>query len=207
MAKQNPFGGERSKVRLLFVEGEFAAGEIQALATAFARPTLPVRPSQQKRIAAATTDNGVLDAETEVSVEEEATIEEDDAASVLTPTPKVPRGKRTYPTPEPVEIDLESGDKPFRAFASEKVPATHLDKYLVVAEWLRAYRAIPTITTGHVRTCYIAADWTFDVQDPNQPFRTLKKNGFGSIADSKFTINHLGVAEVKRMNSATASNT
>ncbi|MGI8400610.1 MAG: hypothetical protein ACR2NS_03255 [Gemmatimonadaceae bacterium] len=201
MAKHNPPGGERSKVRMLYVEGEFAQGEIQAIAMTFARQ-LPVRPPQ-KRIGSPSGEDGVLDTdrEVEIEVEEESTFEDNGAAASA--TPKAPRGKRTYPTPGPVDVELDGGDKPFITFASEKKPGTHLDKYLVVADWLRAYRNTPTVTAGHVRTCYICADWTFDVQDPSQPFRSLKKDGLGSIAGGKFTINHLGTAAVKKMNSDT----
>ena len=199
MAKhQNPAGGEKSKVRMLYVEGEFAQGEIQALAMTFARPLAPRPP--QKRIGTPSADNGVLDAEQEIEINvEEVPTVEDNGASAAAPQ-KAARGKRTYPTPEPVDIDLEGGEKSFSAFVSEKRPASHLDKYLVAAEWFRAFANTPTITAGHVRTCYIGADWTFDVQDPNQPFRTLKKDGLGTIADGKFTLNYQGTAAVKKMN-------
>lgn len=204
MAKQhNPSGGEKSKLRMLYVEGEFAQGEIQALAMTFARP-LAVRPVQ-KRIATSATDNGLVDAEQEIEIDvAEDEVSSENGASAPS-APKAPRGKRTYPTPPTVDIDLDSGDKPFSTFASEKNPQSHLDKYLVVAEWLRAFRNTAPITAGHVRTCYIGADWTFDVQDPNQPLRALKKEGLGTIADGAFTINHLGTAAVKKLNAGAAA--
>ena len=199
MAKhQNPAGGEKSKVRMLYVEGEFAQGEIQALAMTFARP-LASRPPQ-KRIGTPAADNGVLDAEQEIAIDvEEIPTVEDNGASAAGP-PKAARGKRTYPTPVTVDIDLEGGEKSFGTFAGEKAPETHRDKYLVTADWLRAYRKTPEITAGHVRTCYIGADWTFDVQDPAQPFRKLKAEGLGTLSGGKFTVNHLGTAAVKKMN-------
>jgi hypothetical protein len=198
MAKQNQASGEKSKVRMLYVEGEFAQGEIQALAMTFARP-ITVRPAP-KRIVSSSADDGVLDAEQqiEIDVEDVGTVE-DNGASPAT-TPRASRGKRTYPTPATVDLDLESGEKPFSTFAAGKLPETHRDKYLVVAEWLRAYRATPEINAGHVRTCYIGADWTFDVQDPAQPFRKLKAEGLGTLSGGKFTVNHLGTAAVKKMN-------
>lgn len=201
MAKQNPAGGEKSKVRMLYVEGEFAQGEIQALAMTFARPLQPARPPQ-KRIVSSSADNGVLDAEHEIEINVDGVDEEtvEDNGTSVSAAPRASRGKRTYPSPATVDIDLESGDMPFTTFASEKRPDKQRDKYLVVAEWLRAYGNTPDITAGHVRTCYIAADWIFDVQDPAQPFRNLKKEGLGTISDGKFTINHLGTAAVKKMN-------
>jgi hypothetical protein len=200
MAKQNPASGEKSKVRMLYVEGEFAQGEIQALAMTFARP-IPVRPAP-KRIVSSSAENGVLDAEQEIEidVEEVGAIDDNGSPASATATPKGPRVKRTYPTPATVNIELESGEKPFATFAREKQPETHREKYLVAAEWLRVYRNTPEITAGHVRTCYIGADWTFDVQDPVQAFRDLKRQGLGTISDGKFTINHLGQAAVKKMN-------
>jgi hypothetical protein len=209
--KQNPTGDERSEVEFLYFKGKLHSADIQALVSGFAssRPSaLPASRAAAKRIAAPTTDNGAagaVDQEVDLDLVDDAEVAQEEVSSA----PRVARGsgpKRTYPTPDTVDIDLDSGEKPFRTFAAEKAPQTHHDKYLVAAEWVRAYRGIPEIGAGHVRTCYIGAGWDFDVVDPLQPFRKLKKAGLGTISDGKFAIKHLGTSEVSKMNaSATAT--
>lgn len=203
MAKQqNPSGDERSDVEFLYFKGKLRSQDIQALVSGFASTRSSAFPARapQKRIAAPVAEDGVVPSDQEVDLDtvEEAETEENGASTSR--SPKTSRAKRTYPTPDPVNIDLEFGDKPFVTFATEKAPGSHRDRYLVVAEWLRAYRETTTVTAGHVRTCYIRADWDFDLQDPTQPFRKLKKEGLGAVSDGQFTINHLGTAEVKKMN-------
>lgn len=205
MAKQNPVGGERSKVRMLYVEGEFAQGEIQALAMTFARPLSPARPTQKRIVSSSTDNGGVLDAEHEIEIEvEDVGTVEDNGASAAT-TPRASRGKRTYPTPPTVEMDMTAGGTPFKVFAATKGPKSHRDKYLVAAAWCREYGTLESITTGHVRTCYIAAGWTYKVIDPIQPFRDLRGDGLGTLADGNFTIGHLGLAKVKEMAGGTTA--
>jgi hypothetical protein len=202
--KQNSPGDDRSDIEFLYFKGKMRSADIQALVSGFASTrsnALLARPAT-KRIAGPTTDNGASEASDDVDLDsvEDAELAENDSASS---TPKVPRGngaKRVYATPDTVDIDLESGDKPFTTFALEKAPPTHQDKYLVVAEWLRVFRNTPEVTAGHVRTCYIAAGWAFDVKDPTQPFRKLKRAGLGTITDGRFTIRHLGTSDVNKMN-------
>jgi len=208
--KQNPPSDERSEVEFLYFKGKLRSVDIQALVSGFASTrsnALAPNRAATKLIAAPITENGAADAvDQEVDLE---LVEDDEVArEAASSTRRAPRGsgpKRTYPTPDTVDIDLDSGEKPFRTLAAEKAPQAHHDKYLVAAEWLRAYRGIPEITTGHVRTCYIGTGWNFDVVDPAQPFRKLKKLGLGTITDGKFTIKHLGTSEVNKMNAGTTA--
>jgi hypothetical protein len=200
--KQIPPGDDRSEVEFLYFKGKLRSADIQALVSGFAGTRSSALPGRQvtKRIANPGTQGEVAEEADEPDLEgiEDAEVE----ASAAVSAPRTARGtgaKRVYPTPDTLDIDLEAGDKPFRKFAIEKAPASHQDKYLVVAEWLRAFGDIPEVTTGHVRTCYIGAGWDFDLLDPTQPFRKLKKAGLGMIADGKFTIKHLGTSAVNKM--------
>src|ERR1041385_9228495 len=101
------------------------------------------------------------------------------------------RQQRTYKKPEAVEMDMNSGGKPFREFARETGPESHRDKYLVAAAWLHNFANIKTISADHVWTCYLTADWTFNIKDPTQMFRVLKRDGLGTTKDGTFSINHV----------------
>jgi hypothetical protein len=209
MAKQNQGGGERSKVRLFYVEGDFAPGELRELTQAFtsavrgspvlARVPAPAPP----RLAAALGDghgngNGggeIPDAELETIVEE---VDAETDAPVATKRPTKPR---VYRKPEPVEIDLTLGTTPWREFATAKASpgASHRTKYLVAATWLHDHAKVTTISADHVFTLYKAAGWNFDIGDPTGTFRQLKSEGLGKLNRGQFAINHLGVAEVNDM--------
>jgi hypothetical protein len=203
MAKpQNPSGDERSDIEFLYFKGKVRSVDIQQLVAGFTSTrsnALPARPQTKQLPPAGGNGTVKTEQQTEIEFAEELEQVEEPNGASASAAPKPSRGRRKYPTPDPVALDLESGDMPFLTFAAEVTPESHLDKYLVAAEWLRAYRNVTEITAGHVRTCYIEADWDFDPQDPNQPFRTLKKDGLGSIADGKFTVGHLGTSAVKKM--------
>lgn len=205
MAKHSTAAGtERSKVRLLFFEGELAPGEIQALASAFAtKPNGVASRAPQKQLGGTPTSSGSSEAAAvaDFEVEQEVAVEDEVEPTESTPAAKPRRVKRTYPTPATVEMDMNAGGKSFKQFAQEKRPKSHFEKYLVAAAWCSQYAKLPAITPGHVRTCYIAAEWNYKVQDPIQPFRNIRDDGLGSVEGSNFTIGHLGLSKVQEMNS------
>jgi len=205
MAKQNPVGGERSKVRMLYVEGEFAPGEIQTLAMTFARPSTAARPAQKRIVGSSTENGGALDAEQEIEIDVEEVGATEDNGATAGAAPRASRGKRTYPTPPTVEMDMAAGGMPFKDFAATKGPKSNRDRYLAAAAWSSEYAKLPSITTGHVRTCYIAAGWTYKVNDPIAPFRILRDDGLGTLSDGNFAIGHLGLAEVQEMAGGTTA--
>jgi hypothetical protein len=201
MPKHNPSSSERSKVRIFFVEGDFAPGDLQnltqALTTAIRPTPLLLRGGPAVRLGAGDgSPNGAAESEMELT-DAEVTIEPESELS--TPIVKAPTRVRTYRKPTPVELDMKAGGKPFEEFAREKGPVAHRAKYLVAAAWLHDYAKVETITADHVFTCYKAAGWTFDVQDPTATFRQLKSEGIGSLNRGSFGINHLGLAEVEKM--------
>ena len=200
--KQNPPADDRSDIEFLYFKGKMRSTDIQALVSGFASArsnVLATRPAP-KRITASTTDNGGSDVAEDVDLEpvEDAEPQEDGTEETAS-APKGPRRQRTYPTPATVEMDMVAGGKPFKDFAQEKRPKSHFNKYLVAAAWCNEYAKLETITAGHVRTCYIAADWTYKVKDPRAPFREIREKGLGTLNDGNFTIGHLGLAKMKDM--------
>jgi hypothetical protein len=206
MPKQSPSNPERSKVRIFFVEGDFAPGDLQNLTQALTsaiRPAPLVVRGSPARLAAPVADsngNGVAEIEAEPA---EAELTDETEPEVPATSAKGPTRPRKYRKPKPVDIDMNAGGKPFVEFAKEKAPGPHRAKYLVVAAWLHDYANIKTITPDHVYTCYQVADWTFDVVDPALTLRQLANDGRGEVKKSQFTINHVGLADVKKMNAST----
>jgi hypothetical protein len=197
MAKQTPAGGEKSKVRMLYVEGEFAPGEIQSLAMTFARP-IPVRPSQPKRIAGGSaTGNGALDVEREIEIEgpdEEETVEEQTQPSRPA---RASGAARVYRTPERLDLDLSA----FAPFAKAKNPADDFPTHhLVAAFWFKEHFGTPNVTVDHAYSAYMAAGWSTKTKDFDQPFRMLKKKGLVKrVEPGVYTITLPGMGEVREM--------
>jgi hypothetical protein len=205
MAKTIQQGGERSKVRIFFVEGDFAPGDLheltQALTTAirpapaFTRTALPVRAALAPSPAGEVTDS-------ETDIDDplvEGEVSGGDSSSGFS-VPKRPAKPRKYRSPEAVDIDLGAGEKPWKQFAAEKAPDSHRARYLVAAAWLLDNLKLKDITSDHVFTCYKGAGWNFDIQDPGVTFRQIKLERLGQVTSGKFTINHLGLAAVNDMN-------
>ena len=199
MAKHNlPLSG-RSKVRILFIDGDFAAGDLEQLTQTLSNA---VRAPQVVRAALANPSGGAqtdgVNGGSDPDETPEAVIEavEDDAPEDVSPRKRAPRA---YPKPNAVEIDFDAGGKPWKEFASEKAPTSQRDRYLVAAAWLHEYAEIKAITADHVFTCYVGAGWNFRVVDPTAPFRLLKKQRMGTVDNAAFSINHLGIGEVNEM--------
>ena len=202
MPKQNSSPPTRSKVRIFYVDADLAQGDMQELTigiTSAIRPThVLARASTPSRIAPTLTDGGGNGSSDHTELVEASEIIEE-PVNEAPPTPKAAT-RRTYKKPQPVELNMKAGDKAWAEFAQEKGPTSHRDKYLVAAVWLQEYAKVQAITADHVFTCYKAADWTFDVSDPAVTLRALKAEGLLVPASrGKFTVNHLGIAEVEKM--------
>jgi hypothetical protein len=84
-------------------------------------------------------------------------------------TPTRQKGPARYTQPKFLkEMDLDSGEKPFRDYATEYHPETDNHRYLVIASWLKLYRSLDSITIHHVYTCYQKMNWTSQ-KDVGQP--------------------------------------
>lgn len=206
MAKQTPASPSgRSKVRIFYIDADVAPGDLRELTNTFAtaiRPTHTVtQTGQVQQLPPATTDgdgNGAHDAPVDLDDTAEVIEQPVDEAAPAKPT------ARRYKTPKIVDMDMNGDGTAFEDFARAKGPKSHRDKYLVAAAWCQEHAKQDGITPGHVLTCYKAADWTFDVTDPAVNLRSLKgERLLDSAARGKYRVNHLGLAEVKKMKAAT----
>lgn len=207
MPKHNQTSSERSKIRIMFVEGDFAPGDFHELTHALqnairpgpflVRHGLPTRPGASAATGAVKSESVGEVAEAEVEALDEG--QEGDGQVETTGSARGPARSRYYRKARPVEMDMAAGGKPFEDYAAEKGPTSHRSRYLVAAAWLHELAKIEAVTADHVFTCYKTASWTFDVIDPTATFRQLKKEGLGSLKHGTFSINHLGLSEVARM--------
>ncbi len=97
----------------------------------------------------------------EPDVSDEAQAHEQAAQETIAPSTRSPRPatKRSYRTPEVVDVDLDSSVS-FREFASTKSPNSVKDKYLIVAAWFKMHRDTSAITSDHAFTCFRKIGWS-----------------------------------------------
>lgn len=202
MAKHNQPSSERSRVRIVFIEGDLAPGDLKEITQALTnavRPTpISARVIPAPRIVSPSVS---ADAPEPFEVVDSDGLDEkaDEESSTLNIHSKRPTKPRKYRSPEAVDIDFKSGTIPWAEFAQRKGPESHRARYLVACAWLHEHASVKTATANHVFTCYKGAGWTFDIQDPTVTFRQLKSEQLGAVSKGSFTINHLGIAEVEKM--------
>jgi len=111
---------------------------------------------------------------------------------------------RQYRTPQPLELDLISGDLPLKSFLDQKQPDGDVKRYLVIAHWLKQHRNIQEVTMDHMYTCYrhMGTGWQVPA-DAAAPLRTMKGKQYGWMktgsTKGSYTLNHLGENEVGKM--------
>lgn len=76
------------------------------------------------------------------------------------------------------------GKTAFVDFADEKKPATHQQKQVVIVHWLRHEAGMSEgITTDHVNTCYLEANWPRPSDLSNALAVTSKRKGWLDTSD------------------------
>lgn len=202
---------DKGKVRMTVIHFETEsdnatlAENIRAVANTLARALTP-QPRTVVRPAQLTSGNGASGAPTP-----EAEIEEDfeDAIDVeATPVSAKAKGNKAAAPrqPQPVDLDLISGDVPLKAFLEQKNPTSDIKRYLAIAYWLKQYRNINDITMDHAYTCYrhMGSGWNVP-KDAGIPLRQMKQKRYGWMSSGStpgsYAINHLGENEVNNMGS------
>jgi hypothetical protein len=114
----------------------------------------------------------------------------------LTPAASKPKAKshsRQLPVPQPLELDLTSGDMPLKVFLEQKKPVGDNKRYLVIAYWLKKNLNINQIDMNHAYTCYRFIGWNVPA-DASSPLRVMKKQGWMTKGSNKgaYSINHIG---------------
>lgn len=125
------------------------------------------------------------------------------AVATTAPSPAVTRSKgiRHYTSPKFLgDLDLDSGDTSFKAFAERIEPTSHNDRYLTAAAWFQRYRGVESISVDHVYTCYQKMGWQSQ-KDVGQPFRVLKKTKsyFEHPSKGLWKITHIGLDRVSEL--------
>lgn len=203
MAKaNNQSSGERSRVRVIVLDLDVASGDLNQLAGAILNavnppvpavttlqpalpPTLPLRQNGDQP--------GLLEEQIEAPSQQEWHHQVRDAPLDAAKPSNGVRKKKRLRTPQPVDLDLVTGDKPFKDYYDEVAPKNDSKRYLVISQWLKVYRGINEIGADHVYTCYR----TLGMQVPEDVlsvFRGLKKQGWVESGSSPglFKINHIG---------------
>ena len=197
-------GEERGKVRLRFVEFELEGlsstieESIKSIVASMNRGNAGALPAQQRgngsphlpRLVALNGNDGSEPAGPEKLDEDigPGGSQGDESAPTRT------KGATRYTQPHFLkELDLDSGEKPFKDYANDLHPETDNDRYLVIASWLKLFRSLDSITIHHVYTCNQKMGWTSQ-KDVGQPFRQLKrKSMFINSRKGQWEITHIGL--------------
>ncbi|MEO7966253.1 MAG: hypothetical protein ABIT38_20315 [Gemmatimonadaceae bacterium] len=212
MPKPPPPPSGRSKVRVFFVDADFAPGDMEKFTEALTQAVRPENrlsapPVTVRRLNAGNGKPHLESIETngdgDVELEQ---LEEVESDPVEVEAPRATTRTRSYPAPKIVtDLDTNAGGKPFDEFALNKGnPKDHLTRFLIAAAWLYECPKIPTVSMHHVYTCYKAPGntWEWDLKDADGVFRKMKKEGWGEVAKGKFTINQIGRGLVDKMKPA-----
>jgi hypothetical protein len=205
MPKGNGGGEYRAKVKLRVIEFELEGANssvessVRQLTSALSNRSNDgaVRPLPARPQPALTATEEVIYA-VEGTDAEPAQESEDFAAS-----PAKARAARKPPSaPDPIEVDLTSGDMPFKQFCDERgITAGTADskKYLACAFWIKEYRQSSTIEAGQLYSVFRMMKWNLPA-DITSPLRAMKKQKWFTKAEvGKFAINHLGENEVRAL--------
>ncbi len=211
---------EKGRVKFRFLEFEVEGGTpaiqegLRNIAAALSRangtPLKPVPSGSGRALTpkadatrSASTDQMSFEelAPAEVDAEVEPSQPENDE-SVASQEASTGRQKtvRHHRTPTILNIDLNAGSTPLKAFIAQKNPDTESKKYLVVAAWLKEELKIDAITTDHIYTCFRWMSWNVP-DDVGSPLRGMKKQGWfrGGDAKGTFEITHVGLGKVNEM--------
>jgi hypothetical protein len=199
--------GKMNRLRMIVIDSDLSDDAVTNLSQAIAsalRMTQAV-PAGGRTISAGTSHqitarNGAepptVDDEPDTPTIDDAEVPEERAGSGRS-GPKAPR---QYYKPKVVNVDLTGGDRSFEAYVVDKGSPTETTKrYLLVAAWFKLHRGTDAITVDHVYTCYRGVSWTLDFPDVAQPFRDLKRRGWGDNKNKQFTLNHIGEGVASKM--------
>ncbi|MDQ3710837.1 MAG: hypothetical protein M3388_01250 [Acidobacteriota bacterium] len=202
---------DRAKVKMTVIQFETESDNatlqenVRAITNTLARALAP-QPRVIQAPQQIANGNGNNDADNAKSSEQGSLFDNDvDAIDVdVTPLPSKAKPKNTsarqYPTPEILDIDLETADISLKTFIEQKKPSSNNKRYLAIAYWLKKYRSINDITMHHVYTCYRFLSWKVP-KDTSQPLRLMKTQGWmnkGQEAGA-YSINHVGENVVNEM--------
>jgi hypothetical protein len=123
-------------------------------------------------------------------------------SSPTSPSSKKRGGARSSRTPQPIELELTSGDMPLKGFIEQKKPDGDIKRYLAIVYWLKKYRNINEVNMDHAYTCYRYLGWQVPA-DASAPLRAMKSTRYGWMTAGSirgaYVINHIGENQVEQM--------
>lgn len=194
MAKSSKSTG-RSRVRFVMLDAEIEDGDFSEITQAIQNALAPRKVVHTQLISQS-------DQQSEVVADDDSVdgiFEEEPVSQPENSRRKRPASKRSFPTPEVVEIDWDT-DPTIEAFVSTHSPKTTNDKYLVALTWLKVVAKKPSSTVNEVYTVFRKLKWSTAIKDFSQPIRDLKgQQVVIGGAKEGFSVNHLGEARVEEM--------
>lgn len=194
MAKAQAKSGGLAKVRLVILEAELPDGDIAQLSQALQNALRPQPQVHAKLIGQSSSPPDSAGAsEDEVLDDDEHDLVVQSASQ--TQSPRKPRVAKT-PT---VLDDLDVKKEPSLAeFTGQFDIKTNVDKYLVIALWLRDARGIDTFNVDHIYTCFRILSWSTKSTDFSKPLRNLRdEQSLKGGAKDGFSLSLTGAGKIE----------
>lgn len=168
---------------------DFVKEELRELRELVRARLLPLSPAEEEELDEAPDSNHTTEQESPGEpVRSENTVKT-----------KKSKSRQTY-TPKVIKIDLTGGGKnSLDAFVESKKPKSDMDKYEVVAYWLKTALNLEDVGPDLMYTCFKALKWR-SPKDFGQPFRNAKSQhaAFDSGAQpGNYRLNHIGEIRVE----------
>jgi hypothetical protein len=202
MARTDRTPDDKGKVKFRFVEFELEGlnstieESIKNIVHSMSRSsTIPTRVLSAKPAVSAALPQADGNGNENLDPEQEGALEAESAEDgVQASAPGRPKNLRRYTVPNFLsDLDLDSGDVPFKAFVEQQTPNSDNRRYIVIAAWLKKHRATDTISTDHIYTCNQKMGWKTQ-KDVGQPFRCMKKQSyFDPAGRNQWKITHIGL--------------
>ncbi len=161
-------------------DDQSVAEELRSLVTSLAGRTAvqPTRALAAPKTAAAAAPAQAID-QTEISFPTEPEQEEvePEAAEEEPSNGSGPKRSYTFKAPKFLhDLDLTKATKPLADFIAEKGNATEImDRYIVIAVWLKEHMGVDEFKIDHIWTAYHALGWKAQFpENHSQPLRDLK---------------------------------
>lgn len=199
MAKQPSSRGGTTKVRFLMLEAEGAESDLTQIFSAIQSAVKPNTTIIQQRLVSGNGEHALL---ADVSAEEgtDELIEVDEASVAPVSKRAKPKTARKPTTPDVLDFDFDTSVSLADFAMRHSGVDSDVDRYLVIAAWFKEHRDTSAVTTSHIYTGYRTLEWPSGIEDFGAVLRYLKSQKLmASGARGEYSINHLGLAKVKKL--------
>ncbi|MHB1743955.1 MAG: hypothetical protein ACYCPO_01450 [Acidobacteriaceae bacterium] len=203
MARSERPTDDKGKVKFRFVEFELEGlnstieESIKNIVHSMSRnSTMPSRTLVARQTTQTTLPLANGDGHADLDPEQEAALE-GAMDEIEAGEPARPKTPRRYTVPSFLsDLDMDSGDMPFKTFAEQQAPKSDNRKYIMIAAWFKKYRSLDTVGPDHVYTCNQKMGWKTQ-KDVGQPFRYMKKKSYFELAGrGQWRITHIGLDQL-----------